>query len=130
MKTALAAILGLGFAANGIWMLSSPGGWYLAIPGVAATGPANVHFIRDIGCAFLIVAISLLWLARSPKQAWPAAMAGGGFLALHALVHAWDTIAGREQVHQMSKDLPAVFLPAILVIWLAWPRKRELEKEN
>jgi hypothetical protein len=130
LKTALAAVIGLGLAANAIWMLSSPEGWYQAIPGVAATGPANVHFIRDIGCAFLIVAISLLWLARSPKQAWPAAMAGGGFLALHALVHAWDMIAGREHIHQLAADLPAVFLPAILVVWLAWPRKRELEKEN
>ena len=123
MRTALAAILGLGLMANALWMLVSPESWYQAIPGVASTGPANVHFIRDIGCAYLAVALSLLWLARSPKQAWPAALAGGGFLALHALVHAWDVIAGREHAHQLATDLPSLFLPAILVVWLAMQRK-------
>lgn len=130
MRTTLVAILGLGLAANGLWMLLSPQAWYLAVPGVAETGPANEHFIRDLGCAYLVVALSLLWLARSPKQAWPAALAGGGFLTLHALVHAWDFLAGREAARQLTTDLPAVFLPAILVVWLAWPRRCETEMEK
>lgn len=130
MKTALAAILGLGLAANALWMLASPQAWYQVVPGVAQTGPANAHFIRDIGCAYLVVAVSLVWLALSPKQAWPAALAGGGFLALHALVHTWDFVAGREPAHQLAADLPAVFIPAILAIWLAWPPRCEPEKEK
>jgi len=36
-------------------------------------------------------------LVKSPKLAWPAALAGGGFLVLHALVHVSDCVAGREQ---------------------------------
>jgi hypothetical protein len=130
LRTALAAILGLGLAANGLWMLASPRSWYLAVPGVPQTGPANAHFIRDIGCAYLVVALSLLWLARLPKQAWPAALAGGGFLTLHALVHTWDFFTGREPGSQLVVDLPAVFIPAILVVWLAWPRRREPEMEK
>jgi len=105
-------------------MLAAPAGWYGAIPGVAGTGPANPHFIRDIGCAYLVVALSLFWLAKTPRQAWPAALAGGAFLAFHALVHLWDSLAGRESFGQLVKDLPTVFLPAILVLWLAWPRSR------
>ena len=130
MRTALASILGFGLAANALWMLASPEAWYQAVPGVAQRGPANPHFIRDIGCAYLVVALSLLWLARSPKHAWPAALAGGGFLALHALVHTWDFFVGREPVHQLVADLPGVFLPAILVVWLAWPRRGEPEMEK
>ena len=48
-----------------------------AIPGVAATGPANPHFIRDIGCAYLVTALALLWFAAAPEQARPAVLFGG-----------------------------------------------------
>jgi hypothetical protein len=117
-------VLGLALGANAAWMLANPLGWYNAIPGVAATGPANQHFIRDIGCAYLVCVIALFWLAVAEKTAWPAAMAAGGFLVLHALVHLWDALAGRESAHQLLADLPGVFLPGILAIWLAWPASR------
>ena len=55
----------------------------------------------------------------------PAAQAGAAFLALHALVHVWDTAAGREHVHQLLIDLPTVFLPPALAIWIAFmPARR------
>jgi hypothetical protein len=128
MRRALTVILGFGLGANAMWMLLSPMGWYSAVPGVAATGPANGHFIRDIGCAYLATALSLFWLVKSPKLAWPAALAGGGFLVLHALVHVSDGVAGREHAHQLLGELPTVFLPGVLVVWLAWSAKRA-EKE-
>jgi hypothetical protein len=128
MRRALTIVLAIAFGANAAWMLVSPMSWYSAIPGAAGTGPANVHFIRDIGCAYLATALSLFWLAASPKLAWPAAMTGGGFLVMHALVHVWDALAGREHAHQLLGDLPSVFLPGVLVIWLAWAARRA-EKE-
>jgi uncharacterized protein YjeT (DUF2065 family) len=124
MRRGLTLLLGLGLFANGLYMLAQPKSWYGLVPGVIHTGPANLHFIRDIGCAYLVVGGGLLWMFKSPR-AWPAAFAGGMFLALHALVHVWDTISGREQVHQMIKDIPAVVLPAIAVLWLAWLARRE-----
>jgi hypothetical protein len=130
MKNALASILGLGLASNGVWMLARPASWYLAVPGVAETGPANMHFIRDIGCAYLVAGLGLLWLAARPAVGWPAAFAGGGFLALHAIVHAWDAAAGREQLRGLKADSLAVFLPAALALWLAWPRGRGQEMEK
>jgi hypothetical protein len=128
MRRALTLILGLALAANAAWMLVSPMSWYSFVPGVAGTGPANLHFIRDIGCAYLATALSLFWLFKSPKLAWPAAMIGGGFLVLHALVHVCDELAGREHAHQLLGELPTVFLPGVLIIWLAWPVRRA-EKE-
>jgi len=121
VRRALAFTLGVGLGANSIWMLLAPETWYHAVPGVADTGPMNLHFIRDIGCAYFVVALSLVRLARSPMHAWPATLAGGAFLALHAVVHVWDFRTGREHAHGFLNDLPGVFFPAILTLWLAWP---------
>jgi hypothetical protein len=52
MRGVVALILGIGLAANGSMMLAVPSAWYAIMPGVAATGPFNPHFIRDIGVAY------------------------------------------------------------------------------
>jgi hypothetical protein len=119
MKRAIAVVLSLALGFNACWMLFAPQSWYESVPGVVDSGPANHHFIRDIGCAFLVVALSLVWLALARARAWPAALAGGAFLGLHALVHVWDTVAGREHTHRLVSELPTVILPAVVVLWLA-----------
>ena len=121
MRTLLASILGILLGANGLWMLTGPFYWYAHIPGVTETGPANAHLIRDVGCAFLVTALALLWFAVSPMRAWPAVLAGGAFLFSHASVHVWDTIAGREHPHRLLTEIPTVILPAFLTLWLCWP---------
>jgi hypothetical protein len=129
MRRGLTWLLGLALGANGVWMLISPDTWYYAIPGVTATGAINVHFIRDIGCAYVVAAAGLLWMGSRPREAWPAALAGGVFLALHACVHLWDTVAGRESSRQLLIDLPAVALPVFLALGLVWFARRDA-KEN
>jgi uncharacterized protein YjeT (DUF2065 family) len=124
MKRGLTGLLGVGLGGNGLWMLFCPQSWYGTIPGVVETGAANLHFIRDIGCAYLVTGASLFWLVKTPR-AWPAALAGGTFLALHTLVHVGDTAVGREPARQFLADLPAVVLPAFLVLWLVWLARRE-----
>ena len=121
MCNVLTWVLGFGLALNGIMMLAAPAPWYMAVPGVPETGPFNPHFVRDIGAAYLAAGGSLLWFAARPA-ARAAAQAGAAFLALHALIHVWDAAAGREHSHQLLTDLFAVFLPAVLAIWIAWPR--------
>src|SRR6476619_8027266 len=59
MRGAVAWILGIALAANGLVMLGAPAAWYAAVPGVAATGPFNAHFIRDIGVAYVLCGASL-----------------------------------------------------------------------
>lgn len=121
MRKLVASILGILLGANALWMLTIPFDWYAQIPGVTATGPANAHLIRDVGCAFLAVALALLWFAVAPKRAWPAVLAGGTFLLLHASIHVWDTVAGREHLHSLLAEIPTVILPAFLTLWLGWP---------
>ncbi|HET8881757.1 MAG TPA: hypothetical protein VFM56_06225, partial [Solimonas sp.] len=62
MRKVLTVVLGFGLAANGVWMLFSPESWYPVIPGVTHTGPLNVHFVRDIGCAYFLCGAALLGL--------------------------------------------------------------------
>jgi uncharacterized protein YjeT (DUF2065 family) len=119
MRDLVAWMLGIGLAVNGLVMLGFPADWYGTIPGVVDTGPFNAHFIRDIGVAYLVSGAALVWLAVHPA-ARPAAQAGAAFLTLHALVHLWDAAAGREHAHQLLIDLPTVFLPPVLAIWIAW----------
>jgi len=105
MRAILAWILGLSLAANGVIMLAVPAAWYMAVPGVSATGPFNAH-----------------------RAAPPAALAGAAFLALHALVHVWDAAAGREAAPLF--EAPSVFMPPALAIWIAWPRARDTTKQR
>src|SRR5215475_9512171 len=95
MRNVLIWVLGIGLAINGLAMLAAPAQWYMAVPGVAETGPFNPHFVRDIGAAYFGAGASLLWFAVQPA-ALAAAQLGAAFLALHALIHLWDTAAGRE----------------------------------
>jgi hypothetical protein len=129
LRKLLAFILGILFAANALWMLAAPFDWYSRIPGVTDTGPANAHFIRDIGCAYLVVALALFWLAVQPARAWPAALASAAFLLLHAATHVWDTVAGREHAHRLLAEVPTVILPALFTLCLAWPAKLSMQKE-
>jgi hypothetical protein len=120
MRKILALILGAGLAANGLFMLGDPAAWYAAVPGVPMTGPLNPHFVRDIGCAYCVAGAALAALAFDAR-ARAAPLAGGAFLALHALVHLWDWASGREMLDHLIADLPAVFAPPALALWLAWP---------
>jgi hypothetical protein len=113
--------------ANGVFMLALPQSWYDLVPGVAATGPFNPHFVRDIGAAYLVAGGALLWFACD-KKARAAAIAGAAFLALHALVHVVDAAAGREALRQFALDIPPVILPGLLVFTLA--RRRPTSKEE
>ncbi len=120
MRVAVAWIVGLGLLANGLTMLAVPQSWYGLVPGVTQTGPFNPHFVRDIGAAYLVAGGALAWFAID-RGARPAAQAAAAFLALHGLVHLWDAAAGREHAHQLLIDLPTVFVPPALAIWIAWP---------
>lgn len=114
-------LLGLILSANGIAMLAAPETWYWTVPGASASGPLNPHFVRDIGCAYLVSGIALMWLAHA-ASAWPAALAGCAFLLLHAGVHLGEAVAGVAEPHHLLRDFPGVFLVPLLSLWLAWPR--------
>jgi hypothetical protein len=122
MRTVLALAIGILLGINGLAMLLLPADWYGLVPGVTETGPFNHHFVRDIGAAYLVAAAALAWFALDVRTR-AAALAGGAFLALHAAVHVGEALAGGHAEY-LLRDLAAVLVPPVLVLWLAWPRRR------
>lgn len=84
MRTLL-ILIGFYQSANGVFMLTAPALWYATIPGVTETGPANPHFIRDIGLAFIAAGVGLFIGAfrRDRRTILIASI----FLGGHALLH-------------------------------------------
>jgi hypothetical protein len=116
-------VIGLLNLANGLWMLAAPGGWYEHLPAaVPDTGPLNVHFVRDIGAAFVTIGAAFCAAAPRAPEHRGVVLAAALFYVLHALVHVADIASGRLPAHHVLIDLPGVFVPAILLVVLALPR--------
>ena len=122
MKRVVAALVGIGGAANGVFMLAAPPLWYDSVPGLAHTGPFNAHFVSDIGVAYLVVSLALIARAWRPRY-WPAAVAGAAFMIGHAIIHVLDIVS--ERTGNVSVDVGLVIVPALLAAWAAWPDKNK-----
>lgn len=116
---AFAAVLGVGAAANGVFMLADPANWYFAIPGVTTTGPFNQHFLRDIGLTFLLIGTAMVSGALIPVQRVALWSAASLWLAGHAIFHLWEVSVGICGPDAIARDFPAVTLPALVAILLA-----------
>ncbi len=121
-KRILAAVLGAGGAANGVFMLAAAPLWYDSVPGLAHTGPFNAHFVSDIGVAYLVASVALLARAWRPRY-WPAAVAGAAFMIGHAIIHVLDIVS--ERTGNAGVDVGLVIVPALLAAWAAFPEKSE-----
>jgi hypothetical protein len=122
----LAVLLGVGAAANGVFMLLSPDGWYFAVPGVTTTGPFNQHFLRDIGLIFLLLGTGLLTGVARPYLRTLLWTATAVWLCGHALFHFWEVAVGICGASALVRDFAAVTLPAMLTALLAaWSFRRD-----
>ena len=130
LPLALATVLGLASAVNGLFMLISPANWYFAVPGVTTTGPFNQHFVRDIGLIFLLVAIAMLTGVVRPVARAPLWSAAALWLVGHALFHFWEVAVGICGPRTLAQDFPAVTLPAILTTALALWAWRDAARDN
>jgi hypothetical protein len=122
MRRSIAAVLAVPTVLNGVMMLLAGPSWYASVPGASGTGPYNPHFVQDIGAAFLVAGLALAARAWRPLY-WPAAVAGAGFLAAHALIHVVAIVAGHD--HRAAFDLIAVVVPSALALYSAFPNQGE-----
>jgi hypothetical protein len=122
MQRWIAAILAVFNGANGLVMLFASSVWWSSVPGVPDTGPFNLHFVQDVGVAFLVAGLALGARAWRPAL-WPAAVAGAGFLAAHAVIHLVMIASGHD--HHAAADLATVILPAALALYAAFPNRGE-----
>jgi hypothetical protein len=114
----IAALLGVALIANGVFMLVAPADWYVAVPGVTATGPFNQHFLRDIGLIFLLLGGAFVVGAAQPHLRVALWAAPSIWLTGHALFHFWEVAVGICSSSVIARDFPAVTLPAIIGIAL------------
>ena len=119
IERGLAGLLGLGLLVNATVMLVAPGLWYAQLPGVSASGPLNLHFVRDLGCADLAAAIPFLARARATLVPRTALLSAAGFLCLHMGVHLYELLAASDGGHRFVGDLLTLYAPAFLAAWLA-----------
>ncbi len=76
-----------------LWIWAWPLDWYATVPGVQDTGPANLHFMRDIALIYLVSGAGLIAAMRHRDRRlglWAASWPG-----LHALFHLWIWAAHR-----------------------------------
>ena len=84
-------VLGLGTAANGVYMLVPPPHWYDNVPTRSSDlGPMNIHLVGDVGCVYVASGLGLIWAMRARKEgsgevAHCAALSASAFHFLHAL---------------------------------------------
>ncbi|WP_299548254.1 hypothetical protein [uncultured Tateyamaria sp.] len=78
-------IVGIYYLASGVLMWTQPQFWYANTPGVAAMGPFNLHFIRDIALVLGVSGLAILHAARTRSR--DVLIVGLGWPALHALYH-------------------------------------------
>ena len=86
IKTMLWAVAGY-FLASAAVMWAAPQPWFDAVPGVAATGGYNAHFIRDLALAFAVSGLALATGAAAGDRR--LALFGAAWPCLHALFHIW-----------------------------------------
>ena len=105
---------------NALWMILFPFHWYNHVPAhVPDFGPYNPHFVRDFGCAFLLVGIGILYGVINKKFRQPSILFALGFYGLHALTHIYDTTIGTIQAAHWLIDFPTTYMPVLLLIWIA-----------
>lgn len=108
--------LTIGNLINGVWMLLAPNHWYFNLPGrVPDFGPMNEHFVRDLGCVFVLIAI--VSLRGAFESAWRknALFIIQFWLVSHAFIHLLDTLRGLVSMEHLYMDIPLCYAPPVLV---------------
>jgi hypothetical protein len=78
-------LIGSGWFISGIYIFVEPLAFYNAVPGLALLGPFSVHFVRDVGLAFIASGALTVWGAWRRQR--ELAVAGTFWAVLHALFH-------------------------------------------
>ena len=128
MKRSLAGLLAVLLGANGVVMMFDGLSWYGVVPGVVTTGPYNPHFVKDIGAIYLVCAGALAWRAWKPEAGQGAIAAAAAFMVLHAGIHVADAAVCGNAAGALIRDLPGIFIPALLVAWLALPQRPSIAR--
>src|SRR5258706_16379619 len=110
-------MLGSFATVNGTAMMVAPEPYFLRA--AVETGPLNLHFVRDVGAAYLTSGIAALWAAREPVWRAPLVSGAALFQLLHAAVHVFESAAGEQSAKRLLGDAAAVYLPTLILAAIA-----------
>jgi len=121
MRIAL-LILGTLTLLTGPYIFFAPTVFYENTPGVSMMGPFNLHFIRDVGLAFLVSGGAVIFGVLQRNRG--LAIAGALWPFLHGLFHLQIWTARGFPFDQVAGfDFAAVIAPATAMMILAWRLK-------
>jgi hypothetical protein len=109
---------GLVWLLTGAIIFADPMGFYERTPGLKLMGPFNMHFVRDVGIAFVASGATLTCGGWTKARA--LVLAGSAWPVLHAVFHVqiWGH-RGFPLDGIFAFDLLAVIAPPVLVLLLA-----------
>ena len=118
-------LIGAVVAGNAAWMLARPNSWFVQVPAAMEDfGPYNEHLVRDVGVAYLMVAVAILIAAYRLELRIVCSSLAAAFFGLHAVTHLLETMTGRVGNHHWFLDLPTTYLPFIALTWVALSSRR------
>lgn len=102
---------------TGLYIAILPHEFYLSAPGASDTGPYNMHFVRDVGFAFLTSAAAIGYGLYAGQK--PVMVFGSIWLLMHGLFHLslW-ALHGMHFDGAALIDAVTVSIPAILIFAL------------
>lgn len=102
---------------TGLYIAILPHDFYVNAPGVQATGPYNMHFIRDVGFAFLASSVAIGYGIYASVK--PVMMFGALWLLIHGIFHLtlW-MVHGMHLDSAAMIDLALVSIPAVAIFAL------------
>jgi len=120
-------LFGLWFALLGVHMLIDPAGWYSSTPGVPEEGPMNIHFIRDIGSAFIMVAAAYGFSLQKNTN-WHLPAVAAVLPALHGGIHLVGIISGHSHGAAVMVEVFAVIFPGGVAVLMPLVHYRHQSK--
>jgi predicted anti-sigma-YlaC factor YlaD len=105
---------------NGIEMFFFPSAWFFRlVPGVAETGPYNMHLVMDGGTFFLAVGVGLVAAALNPRRNLIAVAIAAVAGVMHSALHLYSHAAGLLSAEHLVTEVLGIYIPALLLIAIA-----------
>jgi len=110
---------------TGLYIAVFPHDFYLNAPGAQETGPYNMHFLRDVGFAFITSSAAIGYGVH--VHAKPVMVFGSLWLLIHGLFHLtlWAMhgayLDGAAAIDAVTVSIPAVAIFALCMRYRAEP---------
>ena len=120
----LAVILGIAFAATGIFAFASPETFFGLLGDYY--GAFNNHFVKDAGIAFFSAGCLLILSTRIAQWCVPLTLGGSVFIILHGVFHIQMLVMGMAPTAlDLAKEILIIISPSIFTALLLVLRIRE-----